>query len=74
MYNTSMKKYIFVMMIACLAAGCAAGPKSVRVGADRDAHGCIGSAGYTWSEELGACIRPWEYKDLAQPETSSRTN
>ncbi len=31
-----------------------------RVGADRDAHGCIGSAGYSWCEQIGSCERPWE--------------
>ena len=30
------------------------------VGADRDAHGCIGSAGYLWCAKEGACARPWE--------------
>ena len=30
------------------------------VGGDKDEHGCIGSAGYTWCEEKGACIRLWE--------------
>ena len=29
-------------------------------GGDKDEHGCIGSAGYTWSSEVGACIRDWE--------------
>ncbi len=29
-------------------------------GSDRDAHGCIGSAGYTWCESTGKCERPWE--------------
>ena len=33
---------------------------SAPLGGDRDAHGCIGSAGYVWSEVLSACIRPWE--------------
>lgn len=32
----------------------------VTVGADRDAHGCIGSAGYVWCEVVGDCVRPWE--------------
>lgn len=27
---------------------------------DRDAHGCIGSAGYIWSITDNQCIRPWE--------------
>ena len=30
------------------------------VGGDRDAHGCIGSAGYTWCEAKQKCLRPWE--------------
>ena len=30
------------------------------VGADRDEHGCIGSAGYTWSEVRKDCIRLFE--------------
>lgn len=29
-------------------------------GNDKDAHGCIASAGYTWSEVKKECIRPWE--------------
>ncbi len=27
---------------------------------DRDEHGCIGSAWYTWSETKKECVRPWE--------------
>jgi len=30
------------------------------VGGDRDSHGCIGSAGYTWCEAKQKCLRPWE--------------
>lgn len=30
------------------------------VGDDKDEHGCIGSAGYSWSEEKQECVRPWE--------------
>jgi hypothetical protein len=29
------------------------------IGGDLDAHGCKPSAGYTWSEELASCVRPW---------------
>lgn len=29
-------------------------------GSDIDSHGCIGSAGYTWCESEGSCIRTWE--------------
>ena len=30
------------------------------VGGDRDAHGCIGSAGYSWCEAKQKCLRTWE--------------
>jgi membrane-bound inhibitor of C-type lysozyme len=30
------------------------------VGSDRDAHGCIPSAGYSWCEAKQKCLRPWE--------------
>lgn len=42
----------------------------VVVGGDRDAHGCIGSAGYTWCERTASCIRPWE---LAKQEGIANT-
>lgn len=29
------------------------------VGNDADAHGCKGSAGYQWNDELSQCVRPW---------------
>lgn len=30
------------------------------VGEDRDEHGCIGSAGYSWCEGKQKCLRGWE--------------
>ncbi len=35
-------------------------PPGPIVGNDRDAHGCIGSAGYSWCEAKRICLRPWE--------------
>ena len=29
-------------------------------GSDWDVHGCISSAGYSWCDILGKCIRAWE--------------
>jgi len=34
--------------------------KGKLVGNDRDTHGCIGSAGYSWCEKTKSCERPWE--------------
>jgi hypothetical protein len=35
------------------------------VGGDRDAHGCIGSAGYSWCAAKNKCLRVWEEKCVA---------
>jgi|GEM_PF-1529730 len=44
--------------------------KGKLVGGDKDIHGCIGSAGYSWCEEKQICIRPWEqYCTSATPKT-----
>jgi hypothetical protein len=32
------------------------------VGNDKDEHGCIGSAGYTWCEIKNKCLKTWEEK------------
>ena len=37
------------------------------VGGDKDAHGCIGSAGYTWCEVKNKCLRAWEEKCETTP-------
>ena len=29
-------------------------------GSDRDEHGCIGSAGYSWCARERTCVRSWE--------------
>lgn len=39
-------------------------------GGDRDAHGCIGSAGYSWCARSAQCERPWERAEAQQFELS----
>lgn len=46
-------------------------PMPEMVGNDRDSHGCIGSAGYTWSELKQDCIRVFE---AGTPFTAYGTN
>lgn len=53
-------KRLLVPVIALLLVGCSHGPLSSLVGADRDEHGCLGSAGYVWSDALHQCVRLWE--------------
>lgn len=56
--------FLLLMCVTLLFAGCRnsqskkSGEK--RVGDDKDAHGCIASAGYIWSEVQKDCIRLWE--------------
>ncbi|MDD5146422.1 MAG: hypothetical protein PHN39_01605, partial [Candidatus Pacebacteria bacterium] len=35
-------------------------PDSNIVGGDKDEHGCIGSAGYSWCSAKNKCLRVWE--------------
>lgn len=50
------------VVLAALLVGCEsdAPEPPAAVGADRDEHGCIGSAGYRWCESTGQCERSWE--------------
>ena len=48
----------FVVSLAL--ASCSHATFGKLVGSDRDEHGCIGSAGYTWSYALHDCVRLWE--------------
>jgi hypothetical protein len=34
--------------------------QSILIGGDRDTHGCIGSAGYSWCAPKNKCLRIWE--------------
>ncbi|VWC83503.1 putative lipoprotein [Burkholderia contaminans] len=42
------------------AAAPPAPPAPPMPGSDRDSHGCIPSAGYSWCEQTQQCERPWE--------------
>ncbi|HEY1077119.1 MAG TPA: hypothetical protein VGE51_10565 [Fontimonas sp.] len=61
-----MRKLLLVTLTALAACNAppvatdAETPQAPIVGGDRDAHGCIASAGYAWCASTGACERPWE--------------
>lgn len=42
------------------------------LGGDRDEHGCIGSAGYSWCPAKDKCLRPWEEECFASAEEGIR--
>jgi len=52
----------FILLTSCLLGllSCGHSTFGKLVGSDRDEHGCIGSAGYSWSDALHSCVRVWE--------------
>jgi len=46
------------LITACSDSGGTKTP--AKMGGDRDAHGCIPSAGYRWCAKTEKCERPWE--------------
>lgn len=52
------------MLVAPLASA------ETLVGGDKDAHGCIGSAGYTWCAAKEKCLRTWEEACVAPDKTT----
>ena len=34
-----------------------------KIGGQTDEHGCLGPAGYSWNDDVNACIRNWELND-----------
>lgn len=51
---------IISLLALMLMGSCAHSTLGPLLGGDRDEHGCIGSAGYTWSYALHDCVRLWE--------------
>ena len=51
---------VAALMSACSPHSSTAQPATPAAGGDKDAHGCMASAGYTWSPLRGQCIRIFE--------------
>lgn len=61
-----------LLCLTALLAACYSVPPEVRntpvqpqpearpIGGDRDAHGCLPAAGYSWCARENSCVRPWE--------------
>lgn len=57
----------------CEFAACPGENNPPVVGNDRDEHGCIGSAGYSWCQEKQKCLRIWEESCAADPTAGWQT-
>ena len=47
-----------VVLVAVFALGCTSSPKTI--GGDKDEHGCLIAAGYSWCPSTQKCQRMWE--------------
>ncbi|MDD5651163.1 MAG: eight-cysteine-cluster domain-containing protein [Candidatus Nanoarchaeia archaeon] len=52
-----MKLQILLILSLLLIAGCS---QQKLIGGDKDEHGCLIAAGYSWCEVKQQCIRSWE--------------
>lgn len=53
--------FAILLVMAVTLSACAVSPSpSPMIEGDRDAHGCLPSAGYAWCEATQRCERPWE--------------
>jgi len=50
---------IFLVIIGCIYIF----KKKKKIGGERDKYGCLGVAGYTFDEDINACIRKWEVNE-----------
>ena len=72
MISSTIKKLSPILVILSLSGvlfGCASASKHEKTGSDRDPHGCIGSAGYSWSQVRVECIRIWEQGTVLEDST-----
>ena len=68
-----MKLFSLIALLTLSLAACSGGDTgagSGAVGGDKDEHGCIASAGYSWCAATQQCERPWE---LAEKEGFENT-
>ncbi|MFM4964928.1 hypothetical protein [Aeromonas bivalvium] len=62
-----------LMAATLLLAACNTTPREPMVGADRDEHDCIASAGYQWSALAGQCVRLFEQGIRLNPTDAGQT-
>ncbi|OHX64543.1 hypothetical protein [Flammeovirga pacifica] len=73
-----MKKNITIFITLLLLSACGQKESNSKeqgqmVGNDKDAHGCIASAGYIWSALQKECVRPWEAGITLSPSNEGQT-
>ena len=69
-----MKKTVLMFAVFILLASVIAGCSEKKlIGGDKDEHGCLIAAGYSWCEPKQKCIRVWEEPCATAEELSACT-
>jgi hypothetical protein len=55
-----------ILLFGCTAQDAPEEP----IGGQRDEHGCLGPAGYSYDADVGACTRNWEIKEENQKQAA----
>ena len=64
-----MKRTMLLIMILATIMMFVAGCQSRTIGGDKDEHGCLIAAGYSWCDEKQKCLRTWEENCTAKSDT-----
>jgi hypothetical protein len=57
-FRTATLLWLVCALVAC--AGTSREPDPALAGSERDPHGCIPTAGYSWCAREQSCVRSWE--------------
>ena len=57
---TGLTAAIALTLVGCTKEAPSEPQANAPIGSDRDEHGCIASAGYSWCAATDSCERPWE--------------
>lgn len=67
-----MRNGLYLLLVACMMTACRTSKTAQSIGGQKDEHGCLVAAGYTWSDLKKDCVRLFDeaekVSDPANPE------
>ena len=57
------RAYLILIVFLIILGGIYVFNKERNIGGERDKYGCLNAAGYTFDEDINACIRTWELNE-----------
>lgn len=68
-----MKKALFLTALSAITACSTQAVEKPSLGADRDTHNCIASAGQTWSQLRQECVQVFDVADIRLSDPDNKT-